>query len=137
MTPTHFPQKTQGHKELVFLCEANHAKCIRSLQNLGLYPIQVHSQKMPGKKGSYENIVQVLNHYRIEYYHAEGLDESSDLARAIEMYLFYGTFKTKKGKRWPVIRAIHRHVTNGRSRFANFSGACFKELLELLDKHPE
>ena len=48
-----------------------------------------------------------------------------------------GTFKTKKGKRWPVIRTIHRHVTNGRSRFANFSGACFKELLELLDKHPE
>ena len=134
-----FPEKMHGHKELRFLRASSHAACILSLQNLGFYPVQVHAAKMPGGKGSYENIAEVLYNYWLDYLNFEGLEETHDLARSVLLYLFYGTFvpKRKPTKRWPIIRAIHRHLTNGRSRFKNYTSTCFKELLDLLEKHPE
>ena len=117
-----FADKMRAHKELPFLRTSSHSACILSLQNLGFYPVQVHSKKMSGGKGSYENIAEVLYNYFLDYLNFEGLEESNDLARKVMIYLFYGTFvpRKKPGKRWPVIRAIHRHLTNGRSRFKNF-----------------
>ena len=80
-----FPDKMLPHKELPFLRASSHVGAISSLQNLDLYPIQVHPEKMPGKKGTYENIAEVLYNYLIDYRFYEGLDDSHDTARAVEM----------------------------------------------------
>lgn len=123
------------HKHLPYLCVSSVNAAVTELKNLGLYPVRVLAANMPSGK-DWNNFAEVLYTFWILYCHNEGLVRTSDMARQVMIYIFYAHFKGPTGKQWPVIRAIHRMVTNGRHRFAATTLSHFDEFFNLLDREP-
>ena len=126
----------KAHKHLPFLCVSSVNKAIRELKNLGLYPIRVMAEHMPSGK-DWHNFAEVLHTFYVLYCQHQGLVKTSALARRVHLYIFYAAFDGPRGKKWPVIRYVHRMVTNGRHRFAATSTKHFDELFALLDRQPD
>jgi len=123
------------HKQLPFLCVSSVNKAIRDLKNLGLYPVRVQAENMPNNK-NWDNFARVLHTFYVLYCNYQGLVSTSARARQVHLYVFYANFDGPRGRKWPVIRAIHRMVTNGRHRFAATSTKHFWEFFKFLDTNP-
>ena len=75
--------------------------------------------------------------YYLHYCYAEGLNGSSDQAKALLMFLFYGTY-LYRDKETPIIHAIRKSVVSGRYRFNISRHTKAYELFDkALDDHPE
>lgn len=62
-------------------------------------------------------MAKTLYWYWVHYCYAEGLTRSSERAKLMLMFLFYGVY-LYNGKKQPIIHAIRRSVMSGRYRFA-------------------
>ena len=62
-------------------------------------------------------MAKTLYWYWVHYCYAEGLTRSSERAKLMLMFLFYGVY-LYNGKKTPIIHAIRRSVMSGRYRFA-------------------
>ena len=68
-----------------------------------------------------------------------GMTWTHDLRPKVIQYLFYSTYKIKihsqssKIKEYPLIRDIHKTVTNQRRRFMSNADPAFKDLFSLMD----
>jgi hypothetical protein len=115
---------------------------INALKNLCLYAIAIRAAEMPTEQG-WNNFATVLYNFWIEYCFREGICITSDLARQVLMYIFYGTFDwvTKTKDKTPVTRSkkvlffLHRKVRNGRSRFTSAVETNFAKFIELYKKN--
>ena len=123
----------KAHKLMPFLNVSSVNKATADLKDLGYYPVRC---KMPGG-GEWHNFAQVLYTFWILYCNYEGIVRTQDLARIVLTYCFFAKLPGPTGtKKWPLVRYIHRLVTNGRHRFAATTSLHFDDLFRLLDKHP-
>lgn len=75
--------------------------------------------------------------YWVHYCYAEGLNRSSERAKSMLMFLFYGHY-TFRGGKTPIVHAIRKSVMSGRYRFAMTKNQETYELFaKTLDDHPE
>ena len=85
----------------------------------------------------WSNVVRSLYWYYLHYCYAEGLNGSSDQAKALLMFLFYGTY-LYRDKETPIIHVIRKSVVSGRYRFNISRHTKAYELFDkALDDHPE
>jgi hypothetical protein len=135
---------TKPHPELQFLRYASVNGAVLAVKNRGVYVICVKAKDMPnGHK--WDNFAQGLYIFWIEYCHREGLSLTSDLARRILLYLFFGTYMwviRKKvddepvviEKEKPILFWLHKKVRNGRSRFCYNVETYFKDFIALVQR---
>ena len=126
----------KAHRTLAFLCVSSVNKSIRELKDMGLYPVRVMGEHMPSGK-DWHNFAEVLHTFYVFYCCFQGLVRTSARARQVHLYVFYNFFEGPRGRKWPVIRAIHRMTTNGRHRFAATSNKHFTTWFRLLKENPE
>jgi len=124
------------HRQLAFLCVSSVNKAIRELKDLGLYPVRIMGEHMPNGK-DWDNFAEALHTFYVFYCYFQGLVRTSARARQIHLYVFYAFFEGPRGRKWPVIRAIHRMTTNGRHRFAATTTKHFTSWFQLLTENPE
>ena len=133
---------TKPHPELPFLRQASVTGSINAMKNRGVYVVHVKGADMPNGEG-WDNYAQGIYTFWIEYCYREGLSRTSDLARRVLLYLFYGkfTWHTKKKvnglsvtvmKEKPILFWLHRKVRNGRSRFVYNVETYFKDFIKLV-----
>ena len=133
---------TRPHPELKFMRAAAVNGAVNALKNLCMYAIAIRAVHMPTKQ-AWDNFATVLYNFWIEYCFREGLSITSDLARQVLLYIFYGTFSwvTKAANNTRVTRSkkvlffLHRKVRNGRSRFTSEVPANFAKFIALYQKH--
>ena len=125
----------KAHKLLEFLNVSSVNKAITDLKNLGKYPVRIVGANMPSGK-DWNNFAEVLYTFWIFYCKYEAIVRTSALARRVLVYIFFGLYDGPRQRKWPMIRVIHRLVTNGRHRFAAKCEEHFGELFKLLDKEP-
>ena len=92
------------------------------------------------------NRVQICWEFCIRYLAGDGMEETSEGAADIFAHVFHGkcrfTRTNRKGQEpktvlRPVIHALHFSLTAHRSRFMTDVEVHWKELYQLLDKHPD
>ena len=89
------PDSTRAHHLLSFLRAVPVKEAVEIMKNMNLSPKQVKGHDMPNGI-AFDNFVQVNVTFHAIYCDAEGLSKSSVLAREVLLYLFYGTYSTKK-----------------------------------------
>ena len=89
------PDSTRAHHLLTFLRALPVQDAVERMKNLNLSPKQVKGRDMPNGI-AFNNFVQVNNTFCAFYCDAEGLSKTSVLAREVLLFLFYGTYSTKK-----------------------------------------
>ena len=102
------PKKTKSHPQVPYLRSAPLRGVIEYLQDNMIYPCAVKAKDMP-TKAEWNNFPSVLYKAHAVYCALEGLSRSSDKAREVLLYFFYGQYgwETKKyvkgadGKRQP------------------------------------
>jgi hypothetical protein len=129
--------KQKMHKLLSFLDDASVKVAINGMKDDNVYPICVPEKKMPGDAPAWTNIPTALYTFWVRYCNHLGLTQTNPTARTVLLYLFYGSFTASGGRKWPVIRAIHRLVTNGRHRFRATTEKHFTSFFKLLERQPE
>ena len=97
------------HKSLPFMRSPSLTKAILGLKERNLFPIMISHLKMPTNE-PWDNVSTVLYTLWILYSYYEGLVITSQMARQVLLYVFYGVFDGPKGRKWPVIRCVHRMV---------------------------
>ena len=131
----HKPACTSNHRTLTFLRLQSLLTAVLALKNRGMSPVRVRAKDSPTKK-DWDNVATTLHCLHHHYCAAEGLARTSDHARKILLYMFFGQYwkKDKKGKfrRTPVLRALHYMLTEGRHRFASRIPVYFDGLLNYL-----
>lgn len=125
----------KAHKQLPFLNVSSVTKAITDLKDLGYYPVRCMKDHMPSGQ-EWNNFGEVLYVFWIFYCKYEGITRTQDLARIVLIYIFFALLTGPRGKKWPVVRYIHRLVTNGRHRFASTTSLHFGELFKLMEAHP-
>ena len=108
---------------------------------MGLTPVFIDPDTRPDGM-QWNNICQFLNTYWIWYCYYEGLPRNHDTAKSLHTYLFHGVaapvITDHSTKRAPVIRVLHRAMTQGRNRYG--PGAITKSCTRLetyFKKHPK
>ena len=135
---------TKPHTELQFLRHASVNGAVLALKNRGVYVICVKAKDMPNGQ-DWDNFAQGLYTFWVEYCYREGLTLTSDKARRILLYIFYGMYKwvVKKKvngetvvveKQKPVLFWLHKKVRNGRSRFCYNVETYFKDFIALVQR---
>ena len=61
---------------------------------------------------------------------------TSELARRIQLYVFYGQWVSRNGKSGPIIRLLHKKIIQGRHRFGKYVHKHFGLFLTALDSNP-
>ena len=111
------PDSTRVHHALTFLRAVPVNGAVEVVKNMNLRPIQVKARDMPNGI-AFNNFVQVAcihdcftnkcvqlsrvvcaqvnNSFHVVYCDKEGLSKTSVLAWQVYLYLFYGTYSTKK-----------------------------------------
>ena len=84
----------------------------------------------------WDNFVQYGYTFHVHYCQLEGLDITSDLARDVLLYVFYGEY-TDKSKEYPVMRCLHYKTIQGRHRFGKYVQNHFAKFIEACNEHPE
>ena len=120
---------------------------IMCINNLDLYQfytgpcvcvmcVQVKAKDMPSGQGGWNNFAEVVYTFYVHYCVAEGLQETSVLARQVLLYLFYGSWISckYKNKPQPIIRCLHKKIISGRHRFGKYVTKHFASFLEAFDK---
>ena len=99
---------------------------------------------MPEGQGAYSNYREVKYEFWAWYCALEGISITSDFARKVLLYIFYGHYQHKVTEkkvtrfvRKPIIHGIHYKLTNGRARFMNKVETCFAYFIELYNKNPD
>ena len=123
------PGKTKAHTEVQFLRDAPLTATLHYLKAHMLSPIKCKAADMPNGS-AFDNFPQVLYTAHAVYCAQEGLPRSSDKARQLLLYFFFGQFPWetkvyKKGKAQetvlrdkPLVFFLHKRLASGRSRFA-------------------
>ena len=94
-----------------------------------LCDVQIKANDMPNGK-LWNNFAQVTYTFYVHYCAAEGLQETSVMARQVLLYLFYGTWSSPDHKgRQPIIRYLHKKIISGRHRFGQFVKKYFADFL--------
>ena len=79
----------------------------------GVHVLPYGTTDCAGKPWS--NVVRCLYWYFLHYLFAEGQNRSSEQAKGLLMFLFYGTYDFRE-KKTPIIHAIRKSVVSGRHR---------------------
>ena len=104
-----YEPKRYGHKKFKFLHKNSTHKAIEQLRDSGLFPMVCND--VPDV-GTWDNFAQVLYTFWIYYCFYEGLTITSDKARLVLIYCFYGKYTTKiksgseKLKEYKFIRSV-------------------------------
>ena len=81
-------------------------------------------------------MVRALYWYFLHYLFAEGQNRSSEQAKGLLMFLFYGTYDFRE-KATPIIHAIRKSVVSGRHRFPMAKHQLAYDIFaKALDEHP-
>ena len=97
--------------------------------------VQIKPKDMNGiRRRPWDNFVEVLYTFHVHYCVAEGLTETSDMARKVLLYLFYGSWVSSTNKSAPIIRYLHKKIISGRHRFGKYVEQHFKSFLEKYSK---
>lgn len=136
VTRVHRKRAEAADETLPFLRAGACQSATLELKNLNLYVTIVTD--MPGEKKSWNNFPTVLYTFYVYYCVAEGLVKTSELARAVLLYLFHGKCqyvdRKKRLRERPVLHGIHFKVWNGRSRFLHDVQNHFSTMIELVQK---
>jgi len=97
----------KAHKHLQFLNVSSVNATVLFLKNHGLFPVRVDAEGMPNGE-DWDNFAEVLYTFWIVYCNQERLVKSSQVTRQVLLYLFYGFFEGPRGRKWSVVRQIHR-----------------------------
>ena len=129
---------TKPHAELRFLRRACVIEAVVSLKNRCMYPIGCKGKDMPTNE-PWDNFAQCLYTFYVEYCFREGLAMTSDLARQVLLFIFYGQFEwTYKRKQTSFSRIksvlfwLQKKVSQGRSRFAQNTEVYFEKFVNLV-----
>ena len=87
-------------------------------------------------RGTWNNFAEVVYTFYVYYCVAEGLQETSVLARQVLLYLFYGSWilSKYKNKPQPIIRCLHNKIISGHHQFGKYVTKHFVSFLEAFDK---
>ena len=96
--------------------------------------VQIKARDMPGGKHDWDNFAHVLYTFHVHYCVAEGLTETSEMARKVLLYLFYGKWMSSNNKYSSIIRYLHKKIISGRHRFGKYVQKYFESFLEKYSK---
>ena len=132
---------TKPHPELQFLRKASVTAAVDALKDKCMYPIGCKACDTPDNE-PWNNYAQCLYNFYAEYCFREGLSRTSDLSRAVLLFIFYGHFEWNyKRKRASFSRVksvlfwLQKKVSQGRSRFAKGAERYFKKFARLVKKN--
>ena len=89
------PDSTHAHQSLPFLRANPVNATVIVMKNKDLRPVMVKARDMPSGI-AFNNIVEVLLNFHATYCDKEGLSRTSVLAWEVLLFLFYGTWASKK-----------------------------------------
>jgi hypothetical protein len=113
------------------------------MRNRNEHPVRVRVHEDNPIDQDWDNHPEILWKFAIHYLASEGLTETSEETRPILVYIFHGQYhftrtvrESKKLYLKPILHALHFNLTSHRSRFVTGVEKHFKQLFDLLDKHP-
>ena len=134
------PRSSKSVPSMPFLRRVSHTKTIKKLQDLGIKPVIINPESR--SDGTlWNNISEFLNTYWVWYCYYEGLPRNHGIAKSVHAYLFHGLAAPNttdhSTKRAPILRTLHRAMTQGRARYGpqRIAEACTK-LTKYLLKNP-
>ena len=139
----HKSTSTRSHKDIPFLRAASVNATVLTMQNRGLYPVRCTAESMPSGV-RWDNFAEVLYTFHAYYCYYEGLALTSDMARAVMLFMFYGNYQwqTRQRKTKQIVHRtksflffVSKKMLNGRSRFVDGVRENFSTFLSLLDKN--
>ena len=122
------PRAVATHRSMPFLRQHPVQEAVTRMRDACLYPCKI-------KNINWNNFAQYSHTFVVHYCELEGIERTSDLARQIELYVFYGTY-TDKMKTFPIIRCLHYKTIGGRSRFGKYVKQHFKLFIEKINENP-
>lgn len=112
------------------------------MRNNNDFPVKIKALNTPHKQ-DWDNVLDVLWKFYAHYMAFEGLCSTSDVGRAVMMYIFYGLYKFKRTVRKKstvvlksIVHGLHFKLTNHRSRFARGVDENFSRFLAEYAKNP-
>ena len=122
------PRAVATHRAMHFLRQHPVVGAVTRMKDACLYPLKIKTIR-------WSNFAQYLHTFVVHYCELEGIERTSDLARDIELYVFYATY-TDKGKDYPIIRCLHYKTIAGRSRFGKYVKKHFGQFLAKIAQNP-
>ena len=111
------------------------------MKNRGIFPVKI--KKTPIGR-AWDNIAAVLWEFYARYIAAEGLAESSQMARPVLMYIFHGSYRFLRtikrqavSREMPIIHGLHFKLISQQSRFSVNIGDYFVDFISLYDDNPK
>ena len=132
---------TRPSREVPFFRSASADGAVLDLKNACKYLVRVKAKDSPTGE-EWNNFAEVLWEFVAYYCHYEGISMTSDMARRVTLYTFYGLYiqvgkdskKRVVRKKKPLLNWIHRKTSNGRSRFAAKCTHNFAKFISLFNK---
>ena len=103
-----------------YLRDASVTGAVTGVRNKNVFPVFIPARHMPEGQGAYSNYREVKYEFWAWYCALEGISITSDFARKVLLYIFYGHYQHKVTEkkvtrfvRKPIIHGIHYKLTNG------------------------
>ena len=116
---------------------------VTKMRNDNFFPVTILAGENTPFDKDWNNYSELGWTFVGHYLAADGIAESSSLAKPIQAYVFHGKYsfsrtirKKKVVVERPIIHALHFLLTAHRSRFVKDVEVHFKKLFEVLDKNP-
>ena len=118
------PRNKLADKHFGFLRDGAVKEAVEKMRNKNQQPVVIHAARMPVGMMSHDwnNKADCVWNFTAHYLAEEGVVRSSDLARAVVLYNFHGTYQYKRKIKKkvviaekPIVHGLHFKLTNNRS----------------------